>query len=68
MYVEASHIKFLEAAGARVIPIDFTLEDEKLKEILQYINGVYIPGDQKLYIEAGKHDYTEAVQKVLQTA
>lgn len=44
-FVEASHIKYLEAAGARIVPIDFTLDEEKLKRTLKQLNGVYIPGD-----------------------
>jgi len=49
-YVESSHIKYLEAAGARVVPIDFTLEEEKLKRLLKQLNGVYIPGDNKALV------------------
>ena len=30
-YVEASHVKMLEAAGARPVPVDFTLEKEELE-------------------------------------
>ena len=25
-YIEASHVKFLESAGARIVPIDFTMD------------------------------------------
>ena len=35
----------MEAAGARVIPIDFTMEKHHLEKILSQINGIYIPGD-----------------------
>jgi len=28
MFVEASHVKFLEAAGARVVPIDYSLDED----------------------------------------
>jgi hypothetical protein len=35
MYVESSHVKYLEAAGARVIPIDMNMKDEKLEELLK---------------------------------
>lgn len=33
-FIEATHIKYLEAAGARVIPIDYTLEEPKMNELL----------------------------------
>jgi hypothetical protein len=35
----------LETAGARVIPIDFTMEKHHLEKMLSQINGIYIPGD-----------------------
>ena len=31
-YIEVTHVKFLESAGARVVPIDFTLTAEELKK------------------------------------
>jgi len=33
-YIESSHVKFLESAGARVIPIDYNLPVQKVQEIL----------------------------------
>lgn len=68
MFVESSHVKFLEAAGARVIPIDMEMKDEKLEELLKQINGVYIPGDQKVYAIDSQHHYTKMVQSILQKA
>jgi len=44
-YIDASHVKFLEAAGARVVPVDFTLDKNELPEVLSQLNGLYIPGD-----------------------
>jgi len=38
-------VKFLESAGARVVPIDYTLTVEELRKKLREINGLYIPGD-----------------------
>jgi len=44
-YITTATIKFLEAAGARVIPINYRLRKTALVKILDQINGVYIPGD-----------------------
>ena len=30
-YIEASVVKFLESAGARVVPVDFNMDEEKMK-------------------------------------
>lgn len=40
-----AHVKFLEAAGARVFPINYRMKKENLIEVLRSINGAYIAGD-----------------------
>jgi hypothetical protein len=64
-FIETSHVKFLESAGARVVPIDFTLDPEQLKTLLSQINGVYIPGDQKTLVGNGDYAFTKTVQQIL---
>lgn len=43
-YIAASYVKFLEAAGARVIPIPFDAPLAVLTELFGYLNGLFIPG------------------------
>ena len=50
-FITASHVKFLESAGARVIPIDFTLPKHELFKKLEQINGLYIAGETLDLIE-----------------
>jgi len=50
-FFESSHADFLQAAGARVVPIDYTMDSAKLQRELAQISGVYIPGDTKLSFE-----------------
>lgn len=64
-FIEATHVKFLESAGARVIPIDYTLDEDKIKEILNQINGLYIPGDSPSLVTDGNWDFTKTVRKIL---
>jgi len=33
-YIESSHVKFLESAGARVVPIDWNLPINKIQDLL----------------------------------
>jgi len=54
-YVPKSHVKFLEQAGNRVIPIDYTLSEEEIKPLLEQINGLYIPGDSQLAVTDSKY-------------
>ena len=68
-YVEASHVKMLEAAGARPVPVDFTLEEEELEALLEQLNGLYIPGDAaSLITPHQEYDYTKRVREILRWA
>lgn len=44
-FFEASHADFLQAGGARVVPVDYRKDDEAMRELLASLNGLYIPGD-----------------------
>ena len=46
-------MKYLESAGARVVPINFDDIFEKLKDQLEKINGLYIPGDSADLVTSG---------------
>ncbi|OXB72425.1 UNVERIFIED_CONTAM: hypothetical protein H355_015660 [Colinus virginianus] len=43
-YIAASYVKFLESAGARIVPIRLNLSDEEYDKIFHSINGVLFPG------------------------
>nr|XP_048696731.1 gamma-glutamyl hydrolase-like isoform X2 [Caretta caretta] len=43
-YIAASYVKFLESAGARVVPIRLNRSEEEYDKIFQSINGVLFPG------------------------
>lgn len=43
-YIAASYVKFLESAGARVVPIKYNLNQTELMKIFQNINGLLLPG------------------------
>lgn len=44
-YFEASHVDYLQAAGARTVHIDYKASQHKILEELEQLNGLYIPGD-----------------------
>lgn len=44
-FITTATVKFLESAGAKVIPINYRLRKTALIKILEQVNGVYIPGD-----------------------
>lgn len=35
MFIEQTHVKFLEAAGARVVPVDYTMTEHQLGELMR---------------------------------
>lgn len=43
-YIAASYVKFLESAGARIVPIRLNRSDEEYDKIFHSINGVLFPG------------------------
>jgi len=65
-YIAASYVKYIESAGARVVPIFHNAPESELKHIFSSINGILYPGggadldDTKLY-KAGKYLYDLAI-------
>lgn len=43
-YISASYVKYLESAGARVVPIEINQDPEVIKKLLSSVNGVLFPG------------------------
>lgn len=58
-YIAASYIKFVEASGARVIPLQYDLPAEEFKRRFQIINGVLIPGGGQVL--SPNHPFYDAV-------
>ncbi|KAF6991122.1 hypothetical protein CFC21_008239 [Triticum aestivum] len=60
-YIGASYVKFVEAGGARVIPLIYNEPDERLLEKLSLVNGVLFTGGS---VKRGP--YFETIKKVFQ--
>uniref|UniRef100_A0A452UE25 Gamma-glutamyl hydrolase n=1 Tax=Ursus maritimus TaxID=29073 RepID=A0A452UE25_URSMA len=43
-YIAASYVKYLESAGARVVPVRPDLTNEEYEKLFQSINGILFPG------------------------
>eukprot|EP00730_Choanoeca_flexa_P013843 TRINITY_DN5784_c0_g1_i2.p1 TRINITY_DN5784_c0_g1~~TRINITY_DN5784_c0_g1_i2.p1 ORF type:complete len:307 (+),score=84.73 TRINITY_DN5784_c0_g1_i2:1-921(+) len=43
-YIAASYVKYLESAGARVVPVFHTSTESELKSLFSKLNGILIPG------------------------
>ena len=62
-YIAASYVKFLESAGARVIPVLTNQSDSYYEEVYQNTNGLLIPGGGQNLINS---TYTRAAKFFIQ--
>ncbi|XWS27368.1 hypothetical protein CRYUN_Cryun26dG0109200 [Craigia yunnanensis] len=65
-YIAASYVKFVEAAGARVIPLIFNEPEEILFEKLELVNGVLFTGGWAkagLYYEIAQKLFKKVLEK-----
>eukprot|EP00029_Vermamoeba_vermiformis_P011313 TRINITY_DN6185_c0_g1_i1.p1 TRINITY_DN6185_c0_g1~~TRINITY_DN6185_c0_g1_i1.p1 ORF type:complete len:315 (+),score=87.22 TRINITY_DN6185_c0_g1_i1:416-1360(+) len=66
-YIAASYVKYVESAGARVVPIFYNATRAELKHMFNSVNGVLFPGggadltNTTLYL-AGKYIYDLALE------
>ena len=44
-YIPTAHVKFLEQAGIKVVPVSYQKSEEELTELLDKLNGLYVHGD-----------------------
>ncbi|KAI2810757.1 hypothetical protein BLOT_001921 [Blomia tropicalis] len=64
-YVAASYVKFLEMAGARVVPIFVNKDKAYFEHLMDQINGVLMPGGGTPLIES---KYAKAASLILDIA
>ncbi|XWS16865.1 hypothetical protein CRYUN_Cryun33cG0017600 [Craigia yunnanensis] len=65
-YIAASYVKFVEAAGARVIPLIYNEPEEILFEKLELVNGVLFTGGwakDGLYYEIAQKIFKKVLEK-----
>ena len=65
-----SYVRYVEQFGAKVVPIHFTWSNSKIKELLEKINGVIIPGgSSKIMLKSGKLTmYGKKVKTIMEKA
>ncbi|EFA81874.1 peptidase C26 family protein [Heterostelium album PN500] len=64
-YIAASYVKWIESAGARVVPIFFDSDAATVKSLLSQINGVVFPGGGVDL--AAQPAYTDTLKLIWQT-
>ena len=61
-YIMASYVQFIEASGARVVPLIMSDSAEVTREKINKLNGVLLPGGSGGYQDFGKIVFDEVVQ------
>jgi gamma-glutamyl-gamma-aminobutyrate hydrolase PuuD len=68
-YIAASYVKHVESAGARVVPIKINQTESYYQHLIDYVNGILIPGGAANfstsggYGDAARQLYSRAVLK-----
>ena len=57
-YIGAAYVKYVEMAGARVVPVLIDQPDEYYRMIFNKTNGLLIPGGAANILNSGKHNHT----------
>ena len=52
-YIAASYVKYLESAGARVLPVFTDMPDIYYEKVFNYTNGLLIPGGDVSISDSG---------------
>ena len=63
-YIASSYVKFLEMAGAQVVPIISTWKKRRIEKIMKKVNGVLFPGGAAPFNESSYWNAAEIALKV----
>ena len=58
-YIAASYVKYLEAAGARVVPVKYNMNHSELEKVFQSLNGLLLPGGGSDLLNDKTDNFTE---------
>lgn len=61
-YIAASYVKFVEASGARVVPVPVGTSDEHVDHIFDSVNGVLFPGGSMGWDKVNPGYYRHAIR------
>lgn len=62
-YIMASYVQYIQAQGARVVPIINEDSEEVIRDKMSKVNGVLFPGGGGNYYNTGKFVFKEIIKK-----
>ena len=60
-YLAASYVKYIESAGARVVPVDYYATTAELDELFNNVNGFFFPGGGSSYPSTAQYIFDKIV-------
>lgn len=61
-YVMSSFVKFLQAAGARIVPLVPNMSEDDTMDKLKKLNGVFWPGGDGDYMDYARFIYGKVIE------
>eukprot|EP01041_Mallomonas_annulata_P009701 gene9701-20163_t len=61
-YIAASYVKYIESAGARVVPIPYDADNSMIDYFLQNLNGFFFPGGNSVIPPGAQYLYDRVVE------
>jgi len=62
LYLAASYVKFIESAGARVVPINYYADNEEIDELFNSLNGFLFVGGGAAYPKSAQRIFDRTVE------
>ena len=62
-YIAASYVKYIEGAGARVVPINYHSSKEELDLLLDSLNGFFLPGGGANYPDSVQYVFDKIIER-----
>ncbi len=61
-YIAASYVKYIESAGARVVPINYYSSQSDLNTLFNSLNGFFFPGGGSSFPSSAQYIYDKTVE------
>lgn len=62
LYIAASYVKYLESAGARVVPVNYYASNAELDVLFKNVNGFFFPGGSASFPASAQYIFDKTVE------
>jgi gamma-glutamyl hydrolase len=61
LYLAASYVKYIESAGARVVPVNYYASEEQLDYLFEHLNGFFFVGGGSSFPETAQYIFDKTI-------